>query len=129
MIEHPHAKLARTAWQAASHGDTETLARVCTPDVVWHASGHGPRSGDYRGLEAVLDYLAAIGESAERFDSRFDDVLVGEARVAVLFHVTGRRGSKRLDTGYILLFRVEQGQIAEVWSICRDQHAVDEFWS
>jgi ketosteroid isomerase-like protein len=129
MIDHPHAKLARTAWEAAAHGDRDTLARICSSDLVWHASGRGARSGDYRGIDAVLEYLAAIGDAAERFDSHFSDVLVGEDLVAVLFGVSGRRRDRVLDTDFILLFRVDEGRIAEVWAVPRDQHAVDEFWS
>ena len=128
MMEHPHAKLARTAWEAAAHGDSEMLARCCAEDVVWHASGRGLRSGDYSGLAETLDYLAAIGGGADDFQSSFEDVLVGDDLVAVLFHVTGRRRDRVLDTDFILLFRVEAGRIAEVWAVPRDQHAVDEFW-
>lgn len=129
MIDHPYAKLARSAWEAAANGDTATLAQLCAPDLVWHSSGRGPRSGDYVGLEAVFDYLAAIGEAADRFDSSFEDVLVGEDLVAVLFRVMGRRRGKTLSTGFILLFRVADGRIAEIWAVPRDQYSVDEFWT
>ena len=128
MMDHPHAKLARTAWEAAAHGDRETLAKLCSKDLVWHASGRGARSGDYRGIDAVLEYLAAIGEAAQRFDSHFEDVLVGEGLVAVLFHVTGTRRDRVLDTDFILLFRVEEGRLDEIWAVPRDQYAIDEFW-
>ena len=129
MMDHPHAKLARGAWEAAAHGNRQTLAELCSPELVWHASGRGARAGDYRGIDSVLEYLAAIGDAADRFDSGFEDVLVGDDLVAVLFHVTGRRRGRVLDTDFILLFRVEEGRIAEVWAVPRDQHAVDEFWS
>ncbi len=128
MLEHPHAKLARTAWQAAANGDVDTLARVCAPDLVWHASGRGPRSGVYRGQTAVFEHLASIGEAADRFDSELEDLLVGEDKVAVLFRIRGRRGERELDTGFVLLFRIAEGRIAEVWAIPRDQEAIDEFW-
>jgi len=127
-VDHPNAKLARTAWEAVSASDVDTLSRVCSEQLIWHASGRGARSGDYRGRASVLNYLAAIGDAAERFDSRLDNVLVNENLVAVLFHVTGTRRSRILDTDFILLFRIESGQIAEVWAVPRDQHAVDEFW-
>ena len=127
-MEHPHAKLARTAWEAVSTSDVDTLQDVCADDLIWHASGRGARSGDYRGRAAVLNYLAAIGDAAERFDSRLDNVLVNENLVAVLFHVTGTRRDRVLDTDFILLFRIEAGRIVEVWAVPRDQHAVDEFW-
>jgi ketosteroid isomerase-like protein len=111
-----------------SASDLETLARVCAEDLVWHASGRGARAGDYRGRSAVLEYLAAIGDAAERFDSRLDHVLVNEDLVAVLFHVSGTRRGRVLDTDFILLFRIAEGRIVEVWAVPRDQHAVDEFW-
>lgn len=127
-MEHRHATLARVAWEAVSTSDVETLREVCSEKLIWHASGRGARAGDYRGRAAVLNYLAAIGDAAERFDSRLDHVLVNENLVAVLFHVTGKRRNRVLDTDFILLFRIDAGQIAEVWAVPRDQHAVDEFW-
>jgi ketosteroid isomerase-like protein len=129
MSEHPHAQLARSVWEAAAAGDTETLRRLCTPDLLWHASGRGPRSGVHRGLDQVFAYLAAIGDAAERFDSQLERILVGDRFVAVLFHVVGKRGGRSLDTGFILIFRIEGDRIAEIWAVPRDQYAVDEFWS
>jgi hypothetical protein len=128
MSEHPHAQLARSAWEAAAAGDTETLRRLCTPDLVWHASGRGRRSGSHKGLDAVFAYLAAIGDAAERFDSRLERILVGDDHVAVIFQVIGRRAGRALDTGFILIFRIAGDRIAEIWAVPRDQYAVDEFW-
>lgn len=127
--DHPHALLAKTAWEAVSTGDVDVLSEVCADDLVWHASGRGPRSGTHRGRDAVLDYLASIGEAAERFDSTLQHVLVGGDLVAVLFQVSGARKGRELDTGFILLFRIEGSRLAEVWSVPRDQYAVDEFWA
>ena len=127
-VEHRNATLARVAWDAVSTSDVDALHEVCSEQLIWHASGRGARSGDYHGRAAVLNYLAAIGDAAERFESRLDNVLVNENLVAVLFHVTGMRRNRILDTDFILLFRIESGQIAEVWAVPRDQHAVDEFW-
>jgi len=129
MSEHPHARLARRAWEAASLGDTEALGHLCTPDLLWHASGRGPRSGTHRGLDEVFAYLAAIGDAAERFDSQLERILVGGDHVAVLFRVVGTRAGRSLDTGFILIFRIAGERIAEIWAVPRDQYAVDEFWS
>jgi ketosteroid isomerase-like protein len=129
ISDHPNALLAKVAWVAVSAGDVDALSDVWSEDFVWHASGRGPRSGTYRGREAVLDYLASIGEDAERFDLTMEDVLVGDAFASVLFQVSGLRAGRRLETGYILLCRIEGSRIAEVWSVPRDQHAVDEFWA
>ncbi len=107
----------------------DSLRRLVADNVVWHASGRGPRSGDFRGRDAILDYLAGIGDDADEFESELDDVLVGDDRTAILFRVSGKRGARLLEAGFILLMRFEDNQIAELWSIARDQYAVDEFWA
>jgi ketosteroid isomerase-like protein len=129
ISDHPHARLAKLVWEAVSVGDVDALAEVCSADLAWHASGRSPRSGSYRGQAAVFAYLASIGEDAERLDSTLEDILVGDDRVSVLFRVSGLRKGRRLETGYILLFRIENSRLAEVWSVPRDQYAVDEFWA
>lgn len=112
-----------------SEADVEGLRRLVADDVVWHASGRGPRSGNFRGRDAILEYLASIGDAADEFESELDDVLVGQSRTALLFRVSGRRGARLLEAGFVLLLRFEDGQIAELWSVARDQYAVDEFWA
>jgi len=123
------AEVALRAWEAAARGDREGLAAVCAPDLVWHASGRGRWSGARHGLDEVFEYLGALGEAADEFSSRVEDVLVSERRAAVLFHVTGRRGERRLDTDFLLLFEIEGRKIRGIRSIPGDQLAVDEFWA
>jgi ketosteroid isomerase-like protein len=127
--DHPHALLAKVAWEAVSVGDVDAVAEVFSEDLVWHASGRGPRSGSYSGRDTALAYLASIGDAADRFDSTLEHVLVGEDLVAVLFRVIGARKGRELDTGFILIFRIVESRIAEVWAVPRDQYAVDEFWA
>lgn len=127
--EHANAVLARAAWEAVSAADVEALEQLLADDLVWHASGRGPRAGDHRGRAAVIEYLAAIGEDADRFDSRLEHILVNDDLVAVLFQVEGERHDRRLEIGFILIFRIADKRIAEVWAIPRDQYAIDEFWS
>jgi ketosteroid isomerase-like protein len=122
------ADIAIDAWEAAARGDRDTLQRLCAPDLVWHASGRGRWSGAKQGLDAVFEYLAAIGEASDEFWSELQDVLVSDRRAAVLFRVTGERMDRRLETDFILLFEIEDGLIRKLWSIPRDQLAVDEFW-
>jgi uncharacterized protein len=121
--------LATRAWQAVSSGDVSALEHIYNDDIVWHVSGRGPRAGDHRGREAVLAYLASVGEAAERFEASLEDVLVGEERLAFLMRATGRREGRTLDATYVILVRLENGRLAEVWSTALDQHAVDAFWA
>jgi ketosteroid isomerase-like protein len=128
-LEHPHAMLAKVAWEAVSVGDADALSEICSEDVVWHASGRGKLSGVYRGQTAVFGYLASVGEEAERFDSTLEDILVGSRFISVLMTVSGTRGDRELDTNYVLIFRVEDAHIAEIWAVPREQHVVEAFWA
>jgi len=129
MTEKNAGDIARELWKGVSNSDVETLVQLSEPDIVWHASGRGPRAGDFRGRDAVLDYLARIGDDVERWDVELDDVLVGDVYAAMLLRVTGERPARSLSAGFVLIFRFTAGRVAEVWSVARDQFAVDEFWS
>ncbi len=122
-------QIALEAWQAAARGDRETLERLCAPGMVWEASGRGRWAGARKGLDEVFAYLAALGEASDEFFSELQDVLVSDRRAAVLFHVSGRREGKALETDFILLFDIEGGRITRIHSVPRDQLAVDEFWA
>lgn len=122
-------KLATRAWEAVSKGDATALESLYDDDIVWHVSGRGPLAGDHRGREAVIGYLASVGEKAERFNASLDDVLIGDQRIAFVMRASGNREGRSLDATYIVLARLENGRLVEVWSTALDQHAVDAFWA
>lgn len=122
-------KLATRAWQAVSSGDAATLAVLYCEDIVWHVSGRGPHTGDHRGVDAVLGYLATIGEQAERFEVSLEDVLIGDERMAFIMRARGSREGRSLEATYVVLIRLDGGRIAEVWSTAFDQYAADAFWA
>ena len=122
-------EVATRAWDAVSKGDVAALERLYREDIVWHVSGRGPQSGDHRGRDAVLTYLASVGENVERFDASLEEVLVGDERIAFVMRAQARRAGRTLDATYILLARLEGGHVAELWSTALDQHAVDAFWA
>lgn len=122
-------EIAKQAWEAVSTADVESLARVSTAAVVWHASGRGSRAGSHRGRRAVMDYLASLGDDVDSLSLDLIDVLTGELRTALLVRLTGARHGRELDAQFVVLLRLEDRKIAEVWSTPNDQHLVDEFWA
>jgi ketosteroid isomerase-like protein len=122
-------EIATGAWQAVSSGDVAALQAFCATDLVWHASGRSSHAGSHRGRDAVVGYLAGVGEDVERFDLELEDVLVGDASAALVMRARGRRGDRVLDATYLVRLRIDAGRIAEVWSVALDQPAVDAFWS
>ena len=128
--DHPHALLAKVVWEAVSAGDADALgggllrgsrlARLGARE----ARGKLPRPGGGLRLPGV-----DRGGRVDRLDLTLEDILVGGEYVSVLFRVSGLRKGRRLETGFVLLFRIEGSRLAEVWSVPRDQYTVDEFWA
>jgi ketosteroid isomerase-like protein len=58
-MAHPNEEITRKAYAA---GDTDTVASITAPDLVWHVLGRNPLSGDYRGVEQSLQFLGRLDE-------------------------------------------------------------------
>jgi len=128
MIDHPNSRLAHQAWQAVADSDVETLKALWSPDIVWHVTANNQWHGDHIGHENVLEYLAQVGESGDTYDANLEDVLVSDERIAMVCSVKTRRGEHELESSFMLFSRVQNGQIAEVWSLSFDPVTVDAFW-
>ena len=129
MATHPNARIARRVWLAASRGDLETIRELTAPDLVWHTGGRRSWAGTKQGRETVLSFLERYGERSDEYISDLQDVLASDERAIVLFHVSGRRGDKKLDVDYALHCRIAEGRITEIRAVPNDQYAVDEFWA
>lgn len=125
------AELLAGLYGAVAAGDPGAALPLLTPDVVLHVPGAQPLSGDHRGPQAVVDFITASSTMADRTEHvELIDLLVGGSHAAAYCHVTGtREGTKVLDNTTVHLFRIDGGQIAEIWFHNWDQLAVDAFWS
>jgi ketosteroid isomerase-like protein len=126
--EHPNVAAARGLWSAVAEGDASALRGMLSPDVVWRSMGQHPLSGEYRGPDAVLDYLATIGETADHLVSTLDAIFVGDAGAVVAYHVSAARGDRRLEMDYLLRLRIRDGQVVHAISVPLDQRTNDAFW-
>jgi ketosteroid isomerase-like protein len=129
MIDHPNSLLARQSWQAVADSDVETLKALWSPDVVWHVTSNNRWRGDHVGHDAVLEYLAQVGEAGDTYDAALEDVLVSDDRIAMVFSVKTRRGQHELETSYMLAARVRDGQLVEIWSLPFEPMKSGEFWT
>ena len=129
MSQHSNETLIRDALRAVARGDGETLKRLCVDGIQWHATGRTPWGGDHKGIDAVLDYLGRVGEAADVYEADLADLLVSEERVATVMQISARRGDRRLEVQFVILYRIAGGKIAEVWSAPLDPQATDAFWA
>ena len=130
MIEHPNIALARRAWDASSRGDADALRDTMNADIVWHATARGtPWAGTHKGRDAVVDFLARVGEVSEVFHASLVDVLASDERALLLFHVSLRRCGRVAELDYLLLGRVRDGRFSEMWTTPLDPTTIESFWA
>jgi uncharacterized protein len=114
---------------AMKRGDRDAALAFYADDVVMHVPGRSRFAGVLRGREAVLGYIRAAVELADRgIEVEVVDVLTGDGdRVAVLLRerLSGARGELVLRRANV--YTVRHGRIAEVRIFEHDQYAVDAF--
>ena len=108
----------------------DSLHDVLGADVVWHVPGASAIAGEYRGVDAVLEYMDARRRMT---DSTFRVTVHGTAmiagRVVQLAGGSALRDGRELRWETVGVFRVACGRIAECWLVPFDQAAFDEIWS
>jgi len=130
-MAHPNEDLVRDGFAAFERGDMDALRKqICTDDVRWHNPGRGPISGDYEGIDQVIQYFARVLElTGGTFSLELHDVLANDEHAVALMTTRGERAGKQLTYNTVNVYHFRDGKITEMWSYPADQYAVDEFWS
>ena len=127
---HPNEELLRKAYAAFSAGDDATLRELMASTIVWHAPGHNPLAGTYRGPDEVLGYLGRLRELTDgTYRVELHDVLANDEHVVAMHRASAQRHGRTLADGAVNVCHVGGGQVTEVWSMNGDQYLVDQFWS
>ena len=80
-IEHSSASCfhpGRADQPFARAADVETLREVLDAKTMWHMPGRSPLAGTYVGIDAVLDFMARVGELSDDLRADLIDVYVSE---------------------------------------------------
>ena len=128
----PHANedLLRRGYEAFARGDMETIRALFGPDILWHAPGKSPFSGDYKGVDEVLQFFARLMEESDgTFRLEIHDVLANEEHGVALVKTSAQRRGRSLSSNDAHVFHLEGGKVTEFWGHPGDQYAIDEFWS
>jgi hypothetical protein len=131
---HAEAVLARLhAAQAAFYaGEDESAVRaVLTDDIAWHVPGASAIAGDYRGIDAVLDYFTRRRDLASRTFRMYPrDILVGDGdTVAALTDGTATIDGVEHAWSTVGLYRLRGDRVAQCWLLPLDAAAFDAIWS
>jgi ketosteroid isomerase-like protein len=119
--------LVRRGYDAFIAGDMEWLNDHMHENVVWHATGNGPLSGDHHGREEVLAVLAkAVELAVPEFD--IHDVAAGDDHVVSVLNVTWRRpAGQTFSSRAVQVFHISDERVLESWFLAEDQAGLDAF--
>lgn len=130
MPEHPNAEVFKQVYTAFTSGDMNRLAQLIAPDVMWNVPGSNLISGQYTSRDDLFGCFNRIYELSDgSYAPQIHDIVANDEHTVALLHATARRGDKRLDQNYALIFHIAGGKIAEAWEAWTEGSAWNEFWS
>lgn len=129
-MEHPNAALMRKVDEALLAGDFAGFLAFHTEDVVMHVPGTSTLSGDHVGRDGIamlfqreLSMLDGPPEVVPLDDLGSDD------HAAALVIQRMQRGGRSYEGLQVVVARVRDGQLSEVWLRPEDQAVFDDFFA
>ncbi len=125
-----NAALIKSAYDAFSRGDTQSVFAVFADNILWHVPGRGPLSRDYRGHAQVAGFFEHfMGLSEGTFRIQIDEIFANRDRVVVLCTETASRAGRSWSSPQVHVWTVKDGRATAFWEYEGDQQGEDEFWS
>jgi len=123
-------RVVRRIFDAFARRDAFALRGLFAADAVWTVPGDSAMAGAYHGPEAIFRFLARLPKETDgTYRSELVDVLASDGRAAALYRASGTRRARSLDIDQVLLFRLDDGAVAEVLALPSDPAAFEEFWA
>lgn len=131
MSDHPNVPRIRYALDVYNSGDHDAMREFLAEDIVWHVGGNHAMSGDYRGVDAVVDYFGDVRKAtAGTLQVEPEEILANDRHASIFVRVTAHRDVRTLDVLLAEALTLDQrGRWTEYWALANDQDAVDAFWS
>ena len=77
----------------------------------------------------MIEFLARTGDLVDDLRMDLSDMLVSDRGAVASYHLTARRGDRVLDTDMLLVSRIRDGRVTEVFTVPVDAEESDRFWS
>ena len=129
-MTHPNVDLIRRYSAALTAGRAADALPFYADDLVLHIPGRSPHAGTFHGQDAVLAYYTRLFRDT---DGRFeplgvDDILASDTHAASLVRWRVERNGRSMDIDRVVIYRIDDGRIAEIWVRDWDQYAYDELF-
>ena len=111
--DHPDAIVYRRTAEAFRAGDLDLVKTMIAPEVLWHVPGEHAMAGTIDGREALLAWLARLGDIG--FWLVEHDVFASDQHVCAISTMGARRGNTEVETRVISIFRYRERRQVERW--------------
>lgn len=130
-MTHPNIELMRRYSATLTAGQAADALPFFTEDCVLHIPGRSPHAGTFHGQDAVLQYYTRLFRDTEgRFENLgVDDILASDTHAASLVRWRVHRGDHTLEIDRVVIYRIVDEKIAEIWVRDWDQYAYDELFA
>ena len=129
MREHRNFVIASKLWDAIATVDVPALRALMSEKCTWEMPGSSALAGTYKGADAILGFMAHVGELTDDLQSDLIDIYVSEEGAVLRYSVHAVRGSERLDTEHVFPIRIEDGRITSAVFAPIDQLDYDRFFT
>ena len=130
-MTHPNIELIRRYSAALTAGKASEALPFYAEDLILHIPGRSPHAGTFHGQDAVLAYCTRMYRDTEgRFQPLgIDDVLASDTHAATLVRWKVERHGRELFVDRVVIYRIVEERIAEIWVRDWDQYAYDELFA
>jgi uncharacterized protein len=111
--DHPDAITYRRTADAFRAGDLDLVKTMVAPEVVWHVPGEHELAGTIDGREALLTWLAQLGNIG--FWLVEHDVFASDQHVCAVSTMGARRDDVDVKTRVVSIFHYRDGLQIERW--------------
>lgn len=124
-----NVEMARKGYEAFNEAHIDEAMATIHDEIVWHAGGDNPLTGDYRGKEAVMELLAKFGQLTEgTYEADIHDIVGSEDHTIVIGTYTATRHGRTHSARFVdVVHPAPDGRAKEFWRFLDDQAAEDEF--
>jgi ketosteroid isomerase-like protein len=99
-------------------------------DIVYHWPGTGPLSGDYKGMDAVLEFFGRVGELSQgTLTQEIHAIIADDEHAVALVTASAQRDGKTLHEKSVDVFHIRDGKVTEAWGFLEDTAVDAAFWS
>ena len=124
-----HDAIARRLWNGIAYADRDLLRMVIAPKAIWRMVGRSPMAGAHVGIDAILEFLASVGERADELESTLLEIFTNAEGAVLRYAIHAKRGGRVLDTEHLFRIRIEEARIVEGVFTPLDQERYDAFWT